>query len=125
MAEIRERMRTRYPRQMLGMMAVRVLGLAMLAAVTIGLGAALASWAGWLMLQFPEWVPEVLVNPDHIAQRFRELTETAAAPLQFRTPEMASIRFYGGMIRWGIVLTLLGWGLGAHRKERLAESRGA
>ena len=65
-------------------------------------------WATKPMTVFPEWVPENLVSPEAIAGRFRELTASAAAPVQFRTPELAEIRLWSGILRWGTVLALLG-----------------
>ena len=107
--DIREKLKTRYPRQMMGTLLGRSAGALLLAAGTIAAGAALTVWAVQPMLVFPEWVPEVLVEPEAIARRFWELTAAAASPLRFTTPETAEIRLWGGVLRWGIVLTLLGF----------------
>lgn len=106
--EIREKLKTRYPRQMMGTLLGKTAASACLIAATAAVGAGLVVWSVQPVLMFPEWVPEVLVDPDSIAQRFRELTEAAASPLKWMTPEVAGIRFWSGMLRWGIVLTLLG-----------------
>ena len=108
-AEIRSRLKVRYPRQIAGLIAGRGMEILLLAAVTTGAFALLTVWASGLLTEFPEWVPENLVSPEAISQRFRELTAAAAAPLQFRTPELAEIRFGSGLVRWGIVTSLLGW----------------
>ena len=107
-AEIREELKRRYPRQMLGMMGLRGVGMALVTALILGACAGLAIWATEPMTVFPEWVPENLVSPEAIAGRFRELTASAAAPVQFRTPELAEIRLWSGILRWGTVLALLG-----------------
>ena len=109
--EIREKLKTRYPRQMPGTLLGRGAEMLLLTAATIGACIALVVWGTQPMLIFPEWVPEVLVSPEAVIQRFRELTAAAAAPLQFRTPELAEIRFWSGMIRWGLMTALLGYAI--------------
>ncbi len=120
--EIREQLRIRYPRQMSGLLAGRGLEMLLLTAATLAAGAGLAVWAVQPMMIFPEWVPDSLVDPEALIRRFRELTAAAAVPVQFRTPEMAEIRFWSGMIRWGTVLSLLGGFL--YRSSRFRGKRG-
>ena len=93
---------------MAGFFLVRALGMALLFGCAVGIGAGLAVLAVQPMQVFPEWVPEILVDPASVAQRFWDLTSAAAAPRQWQTPEMAEIRFWGGMIRWGVILFLVG-----------------
>ena len=106
---LKEEMRYSYPRQMIWKFLGRGLQMFLLTAVGVAAAALLVYWGSQLMTAFPEWVPENLVKPEAIAARFRELTTTAANPLQFVTPELAEIRFWNGMIRWGTVLALTGW----------------
>ena len=106
---LKEETRNRYPRQMIWKFLGRGLQMFLLTAVTLAAAAGLVYWGSQLMTAFPEWVPENLVKPEAIATRFRELTTAAANPLQFVTPELAEIRFWSGMIRWGTVLALTGW----------------
>ena len=113
---LREEMKRKYPGQMWAHILLESLGIMGLTGATVLAAAGLAVWASQLMLAFPEWVPETLTDPESIARRFRELTAAAAVPVQFRTPELAEIRFWSGMIRWGTVTALLGWAL---RKSRL------
>ena len=120
--EIREKAKTCYPRQMAGYFLLRMLGMAGFAAAVIGAGAGLAVLAVEPMRVFPEWVPEILVDPESVGKRFWELTAAAAAPRQWRTPELAEIRFRSGMIRWGIVLCLLGQ-VHRGRREKLAATK--
>ena len=106
---LKEETRNRYPRQMIWKFLGRGLQMFLLTAVTLAAAAGLVYWGSQLMTAFPEWVPENLVKPEAIANRFSELTTAAANPLQFVTPELAEIRFWSGMIRWGTVLALTGW----------------
>lgn len=122
--ELRETMKTRYPRQMMGRILGRGAEILLLTALTVGAGAGLVAWGAQLMMIFPEWVPEVLVDPESIARRFRELTAAAASPVRFMTPELAEIRFWSGAIRWGIVIALLALALGK-AKEPDTERPGA
>ena len=119
--ELREKSKSRYLRQMIGSVLIRALGILLLTALTVGAAAGLIVWMANLMQVFPEWVPESLVSGEAIAQRFRELTSAAARAVQFRTPELAEIRFWSGMIRWGIVLALLGCFHAARVAKRKAE----
>lgn len=114
--ELRELGKTRYPRQMAGRICLRAAGMLGLTALTVAAAAGLVVWGSRLMILFPEWVPENLVSPETIARRFRELTAAAAAPISFRTPELAVIRFWSGMIRWGLVLALLGAAAGGWKR---------
>ena len=106
---LKEEMRYSYPRQMIWKFLGRGLEMFLLTAAGVAAAAVLVYWGSQMMTAFPEWVPENLVKPEAIATRFRELTTAAANPLQFVTPELAEIRFWSGMIRWGIVLALTGW----------------
>ncbi len=114
--EIREKLRVRYPRQMIGTFLSRG-GLAfLLTGATLALAAGLVVWEAQLLQIFPEWVPEMLSFED-ISKVFWALTTQYAAPVQFRTPELAEIRLWSGFLRWGIVLTLLGLTLRKHWKD--------
>ena len=106
---LKEEMRYCYPRQMIWKFLGRGLQMLLLTAAGVAAAAVLVYWGSQMMTAFPEWVPENLVKPEAIAVRFRELTTEAANPLRFVTPELAEIRFWSGMIRWGIVLALTGW----------------
>ncbi|MBQ9251722.1 MAG: ABC transporter permease [Clostridia bacterium] len=117
MNALRAELKNKYPRQVWGKLLGRSLAALALAGITIAAGAGLVVWGAGLLNIFPEWVPEVLVDPEAIAQRFRELTAAAAAPVQFRTAELAEIRFWSGMLRWGLVITLLGWALHGRGKS--------
>lgn len=105
--DLREKLKRKYPRQMAGTLAGRGLQILLAAAAPVAACALLVWWASRPMTVFPEWVPESLVDPEAVVKRFWELTSAAARTVQFRTPELAEIRFWSGAVRWGLVLTLL------------------
>ena len=111
----REDLKTHYPRQILGRLLLRCLGAVLLWGMLIGAAALLVMGAARLMMVFPEWVPEELVSASAIGKRFWDLTGMAASPVRFQTPEMAEIRFWSGLIRWGTVSFLIGAWLGGKR----------
>lgn len=106
--QIREKARSRYPRQMAGYFILRALGMLAAWGAVIAAGAGIVLWASQLMLIFPEWVPENFLSSDSWIARFRSLTASFADPVQRRTAEIIEIRFWSGLIRWGITAALLG-----------------
>ena len=123
--QIRERSLSCYPERMIFYTAGRLLGIAGLYAAAVAAGVALALLVSQPMTVFPEWVPEVLVDPASIAKRFWELVSAAAQPRRWQTPEMAEIRFWSALIRWGTVLALLGVvPLGKKRRSAVPEESG-
>jgi hypothetical protein len=60
------------------------------------------------MYMFTEWVPEVIVEWSKIMDRFEGLITAAAAPVRYQTREYAAIRFYGALLRWGVICLLSG-----------------
>ena len=107
--EIREKLKTRYPRQMAGQLLLVGLGMVLLWAAFVATGAALVMLAAELMKVFPEWVPEELLSVAAVVRRFWELTARAAQPVHWQTPEMAEIRLWSGVVRWGVLVFLLGF----------------
>lgn len=105
---IREKARSRYPRQMAGYFILRALGMLAAWGAVIAAGAGIVLWASRLMLIFPEWVPENFLSSDSWIARFRSLTAAFADPVQRRTAEIIEIRFWSGLVRWGIAAALLG-----------------
>ncbi len=122
---LKEETRDRYPRQMIWKFLGRGLQMFLLTAVGIAAAVGIVYWGSQMMTAFPEWVPENLVNPNAISARFRELTTEAANPLRFMTPELAEIRFWSGMIRWGIVLALTGWAIASLYVKRAGKKEEA
>ena len=72
--------------------------------------------ATWLLMSFsvqpvyifPEWVPENFVEWSSISKVFWSLTSEAARLVRVGTRELRVVAFWGGLMRWGLVLGLLG-----------------
>ena len=108
-ALIREESRRRYAARLIPWALWRLTpcALGILAAVAAGYGLALLAFAPARI--FPEWIPESLGDFSAWVSRFWDLTSAAAQPVSLKTPELAELRFCSGLIRWGTVLTLLGF----------------
>ena len=113
LAECRARIKTCYFSRMIGFALARVLALLAAAAITLALCWALMNFFVQPVKVFVEWVPEVLVSLDSIRGRFWELTGAAARPVSFVTPELAELRFWAFLLRWGVILALVGVLMGA------------
>ena len=57
---------------------------------------------------FTEWIPENIVEWSSITNVFWNLTSDAAVLTRIGTRELRVIEFWGGVLRWGMVLLLLG-----------------
>ena len=57
---------------------------------------------------FTEWVPENIVEWSSIAKVFWNLTSAAAQRVRIATRELRVVEFWGGILRWGMILVLLG-----------------
>ncbi len=56
---------------------------------------------------FPEWIPDTLGEYTSWISRFWYLAGKAAEPVTMKTPELARVQLWSGMIRWGAMLVLL------------------
>ena len=104
---VREESRRLYAARLLPKALLRLLPAALLGAVLIAAGAGIAVLAVGPAQVFPEWVPESLGDFSTWVSRFWNLTADAAKSVSLRTPELAELRFFGALIRWGVVLMLL------------------
>ena len=88
-------------------------------ALTIGLSALVYGvliLAAWLLLSFSaqplyvftEWVPDNIVQWSSISKVFWNLVSQTAGLVRLGTRELRVIEFWGGALRWGMVLLLLG-----------------
>ena len=100
--------------RLLGMIALILLGYAAL----IGLTWLLMVFSAQPLYVFTEWVPENIVEWSSIAKVFWNLTSDAARLLRVATRELREIEFWGSLVRWGTVLTLLGAALLPKRTGR-------
>ena len=108
MAQVREESQKRYTGRLIPYAAARIAPAALLTAAVIGAGYALAVFAVSPAYVFPEWIPESLGDFSKWGERFWHLTGTSAKAVTLKTPELAEIRFWGGLVRWGTVMALFG-----------------
>lgn len=106
--KVRAESRKRYAGKMIVYTAGKLLPLILLTAVTAAGGYLIAVLAVRPAEIFPEWVPESLGDFSKWIGRFWNLTGEAAKTVTMKTPELAEIRFWSGLVRWGTVLTLTG-----------------
>ena len=107
-AEYRARMKEAYFSKVLGFALSRCLAMLLAAAATLAACWALMNFFVEPVKVFVEWVPEVLVSFNSIRGRFWELTGAAAAPVTYVTAEMAELRFWAFLLRWGVIAALIG-----------------
>ena len=108
LSDYRARSQTRYFRQLLGFVTLRVLAMALLCAATLAACWGLMNFFVQPVLVFVEWVPEVLVSFASIKGRFWELVNAASRPVSFVTAELAEVRFWSVILRWGVIMALIG-----------------
>ena len=106
--KVREESRRRYAGSLLPYALLKLLPAAVLTLLTVAAGYGLAVLAVSPARIFPEWIPESLGDVSAWTARFWDLTSAAGKSVSLQTPEMAELRFWAGLIRWGIVLSLLG-----------------
>ncbi|MDO4867038.1 MAG: ABC transporter permease [Clostridia bacterium] len=90
--------------RLLGILALSLLGYAAL----IGATYLLMAFSVRPLYVFTEWVPENIVEWSSIAKVFWNLTTEAARLVRIGTRELREVEFWGGVLRWGMILLLLG-----------------
>lgn len=90
--------------RLLGIIALTLLGYAAL----IGATYMLMVFSSQPLYVFTEWVPESFVKWSSITKVFWELTSNAASTIHFTTRELRVVSFWGGVLRWGLFIALLG-----------------
>lgn len=107
----RQALRRHYFREMIP----RLLGIVALTLLCYG---ALVG-AAWLLLSFSvqpvytftEWVPDNFVEWSSITRVFWNLVTESATLVRIGTRELRVLEFWGALLRWGVILTLLGMAL--------------
>lgn len=74
----------------------------------IGLTWLLMSFSVQPLYVFTEWVPENIVEWASISKVFWNRVSEAATLVRLGTRELRVIEFWGGLLRWGVILALLG-----------------
>ena len=90
--------------RLIGLIAMILLGYGAL----IGLTWLLMLFSAQPLYVFTEWVPENIVEWSSIVKVFWNLVGGAADLVRVGTRELRVIEFWGGLLRWGTVLFLLG-----------------
>ena len=114
---VREENRRSYAGRLIPYAAAQLALPALLTAAAVAAGYGLAVFAVSPAYVFPEWIPEALGDFSRWGERFWSLTGEAASPVVLRTPELAEIRLWAGLVRGGTVLTLTGALLQAWNKK--------
>ena len=102
--EVRHRYFKTMAAKVVGLSCAQLLGYAALAAAAFGILRLLIA----PMYVFTEWIPEVIVEWSKISQRLTELLRTAAQTARYQTRQIAAIRLYGALTRWGVICLLTG-----------------
>ena len=117
-ADFRQSMRLSYLKPLLPKLAwvilKSVLGFAALTALTC----LLLVFSVQPLYTFTEWVPENIVAWSAITKVFWNLTADAGRLVRIGTRELRVIAFWGGVLRWGVVLLLLGQGMMPRKKKK-------
>jgi len=76
--------------------------------VLIGLTWLLLSFSVQPVYTFTEWVPENFVEWSSITKVFWNLVSASAGLVRVATRELRVVEFWGALLRWGVILVLLG-----------------
>ena len=105
----------------IGALILRLVGL--IALGLLGYGALIA--LTWLLMDFSarplyvftEWVPDNIVAWSSLTKVFWNLVEASAGLVRVGSRELRVVAFWGGALRWGMVLLLLGAALLPKRRK--------
>lgn len=103
--------------RLIGLIALIALGYGAL----IGLTYLLLVFSAQPLYVFTEWVPENIVAWSSISKVFWSLTSSAARLVRVGTRELRVVEFWGGVLRWGAILALLGAAMRGRKKMKNEE----
>ena len=106
--KVRAESKKRYTLPLLPYAIGHLLPAGLLIALLVAAGYGVAILAISPLKIFPEWIPETLGEYTSWIDRFWALVGQAAEPVNIRTPELARLQLWSGLIRWGTLLFLLG-----------------
>lgn len=89
---------------LIGHVLVRLIALAALAAIAAGMMTLLLK----PIEVYPQYVPDILVEPESILKTFWELRRAESALIVLRTPQVNRLIYFGGMCNIATILTLAG-----------------
>lgn len=90
--------------RLIGLIALTLLGYGALIALTY----LLLAFSVQPLYVFTEWIPENIVSWSSIRKVFWNLTGDAAKLTRVGTRELRAVEFWGGVLRWGVILALFG-----------------
>ena len=117
-ADFRQSLRSSYLKQLLPKLAWVILKSVLGFGALIALTCLLLVFSVQPLYTFTEWVPENFVAWSSIAKVFWNLTADAGRLVRIGTRELRVVAFWGGMLRWGTVLLLLGQGMMPRKREK-------
>lgn len=116
-ARMREKLELQYITRLLPYLLFHIL----LRAIALLALAALAAALTNLLLEpiqvFPEYVPDILVEPNSIIETFWNLRRTESASVVIRTPEIVRLLYFGQLCNIAVILSLAGGCLMVRRRR--------
>jgi len=107
-AHMREKLINQYITRLLPYLIFHILLRAIALAVLAGLAAALANLLLEPIQAFPEFVPDILVEPTEIVKTFWNLRRAESDAVVIRTPQMIRLLYFGQLCNAAVILTLAG-----------------
>lgn len=107
MEKVKAESKRRYPMRLLPYAAGQLLPAVLLIVLSIAACFGVAILALQPIRVFSEWIPETLGEYTSWISKFWQLVNASAQPVTMKTPELAEVQFWNGLILWGTMLILL------------------
>ncbi|MCL2545359.1 MAG: ABC transporter permease [Clostridia bacterium] len=117
-ARMREKLAHQYITRLLPYLLFHILLRVIALAALAGLAAALANLLLEPIQAFPEFVPDILVEPNAIADTFWNLRRAESSAVVIRTPQVVRLLYFGQLCNIAAILTLAGGCLLLRRRRR-------
>ena len=114
---LREKLIDQYITRLLPYLIFHILLRVIALAVLAGLAAALANLLLEPIQAFPEFVPDILVEPNEIVKTFWNLRRAESHAVVIRTPQVIRLLYFGQLCNAAVILTLAGGCLGFWRRN--------
>lgn len=106
--QMKRRLENQYASRLLpyliGHVLVRLVALVALTAIAAGIMTLLLE----PIQAYPQYVPEIVVEPESILKTFWDLRRAESTPIVLRTPQVVRLIYFGGMCNIATILTLAG-----------------